>query len=258
MPWSPWPVLGGLLGATALAVFGHSTPVEAADGLGLPDPARVVSITSVVTGTLGAIDQAGGLDQDLAGATRSGPLAVTGPDSTASALLVPLRPTGEILHSALADVGDALPTSLAGPVGAVAGALPRTAAAIAAPGIGSRSSAGLFAGESSVELRGLPARRSAGAEAAGALMQAFSSSAPAWWPPIFGGHVPGLPPVLPLPVNGPGSGGVAPAGGLGSSALAWVAILTIIVALVASARARLGTPATLRSASFVTRTERPG
>ena len=284
----PWSILGALTAAAALAVLGHATPAEAADVSGLSDPVQVASITSVVSEALYGVDQAvsaadpvalpfmrgaraaNSIDDNLAGATRSGSLAATGSGPATSALLVPLRPTSEIVRSALADVGDTLPTPLASPVGVVAAALPQTPAAAAVPavraatpGIGPRSSAGLFAGESSVELRSPPTRRAgaawaAMAPAADAVAQAVTTPAPGWWPPVSGGGVPALPSLPPLPVNGPGFGGVAPAGGLGSPALAWVAILTILVALVASARARLGAPATLRSASFVTRTERPG
>lgn len=262
----PWSILGALTAAAALAVLGHTTPVEAADGPLATGPAPTAGITSIVAEALSGVGRAIAADEgDLVGAPRPGPRAVTGPDRAASGLLVPLRPTTVILRSALDDVGDTLPTPLARPVGIVAAALPETAPApgssVAVPGIGLPSSARLFAGESPVELSSSPTRPGAGAvpaETAAAAAQTASRPAPGPWSPISGGGVPAVPSLPPLPVNGPGSGGVAPAGGLGSPALAWLAILTILVALVASARARLGTPATLRSASFVTRTERPG
>jgi hypothetical protein len=76
---------------------------------------------------------------------------------------------------------------------------------------------------------------------------------------VPGAKLPAAPAPFPyLPDNPPVFGASTPFSGLGTSALTWVAILTMLMALLASARARLSSAATIESGTFVSRMERPG
>ena len=77
--------------------------------------------------------------------------------------------------------------------------------------------------------------------------------------PVPGARTPALPVPFPsLPGSPPMLGAPAPLIGLDTSSLTWVAILTMLVALLASAHIRLGSTPPVPSGAFVSHVERPG
>jgi hypothetical protein len=280
----------------ALLLVGRATPAEAADA---PAPTQLLSGVTVpdavtgagqaladgtpLAGTVNSADAAlsstaasvgvpqaaqtvsrsvGALPIDAGGATPaivSSSLAPLAGGSPATAGLLPgtVRALGGVVPAPVAGTLDNVATALQPTVSQVLSGLP----AGPAPAVPSAPSV----------LAAAPDDRPAGAADASTSVESFDPVAasaasgqgvlvPPGPEPVPGAPAPALPPHLPpLPTNGSGLGELSPVPGFGSASLAWTAMLAVLVALLASAWARLGSPAiTLSSASLFSRTKRPG
>jgi len=259
---SPYAWLGALLLAAALVVLGHAT--ASADDQ--PDLLTAVATTAdsvavnPVTGTL----------MPVVGAATTQPLAPADP-------IVQALAPAQVVDSGwplLQTLTGTTVAPLSGTLRAVGGVLPAPVGAVAQD-VADSLPAPAPAEDSAAPTAPAPPARHA-AEAAGpALPQAHPerpTMAPVatWSPssPASGGAAPapsdptspwspGQPPSL--PVGGTGAGGSSSlTAGFGASSLAWAAVLTLLLALVTLARARLAAPLALRSAMHASRMRRPG
>jgi hypothetical protein len=294
----PWPaLLVAALATGALLLVGRATPAEAADAPApaqllsgvtatVPDAVAGAGQTladgTPLAGTVSSADAAlsstaagvgvpqaaqtvsrsvGALPIDAGGATPAivgsslAPLA-GGPSATTGLLPSTVRALSGVMAAPVAGTLDTVATALqpavdqvmSGPPAGPAPAVPSAPSVLAAaPGA---APAGATDASTTLESFDLVAASAASGEG-------VVAPAPE---PLPGVPAPALPPHLPpLPTNGSGPGELSPVPGFGSASLAWTAMLAVLVALLASAWARLGSPAiTLSSASLFSRTKRPG
>lgn len=274
-----WTWVGALLVAGALVLLGHTSAEAAGDDSPSDQPGALTAVltpVSDVTGTLGQAPVVSSVASSLLPAEAQPATQLiqpvtgsAGPRSSwrlgdQPALMTVAGSTIAPLGRTLTTVGGALP----GPVGSVAQDVAATLPQAALPGSSAPgtplpahlpgaarpgTAAALTAAQQRIERVGL------GLDAADWTVSPRFASGP-------GGAAPSDPPApwspapLPsLPGGASGGGGLAAlTAGLGGSTVAWAAVLTLLLALVVLARARMAEPLALRSAMRASRMRRPG
>ncbi len=277
---SPWTWVGALLVAGALVLLGHSSAEAAGDDSPSDQPGVLTAAVLATAGSIGdtGLGQAPVLSNAVSSLLPAGTQPatqliepVTGSADPQSSLRLGNQPVlRTVAGSTIAPLGRTLTTvggALPGPVGSVAqdvaATLPQAAlqgsSTPAAPapaqlhGVARASAAALTTARPRVE------RVAPGLDAADWTVSPRFASGP-------GGAAPSNPPapwspgsLPPLPGGAPGSGGLAAlTAGLNGSTVAWASVLTLLLALVVLARARMAEPLALRSAMHASRMRRPG
>jgi hypothetical protein len=261
---SSWPWLCAATAAAAVVALTHATQAMAADG----PAAQQSGVSTVLSGVAGTADRT--LPELVPTPTSAAPADLARATTTVAPLTQAAAPVGKpelpvvpavlgLPHSAaVAPAGALLPGGmLPAPVHAAVDRMTANAdPASLAPASPDRS-----VEEPSLAPRPSDRRLSRGPAASGRdrasadLQRSPLGNAE----PVPGAKLPAAPAPFPyLPGNPPVFGASTPFSGLGTSPLTWVAILTMLMALLASARARLGSAATIESGTFVSRMERPG
>ncbi len=287
-----WTWVGALLVAGALVLLGHTSAEASGDDSASDQPGALTAVLATAGGIGDARPVAAPVGE-VAGTLRQAPVVSTAASSLlpaeaqpATQLIEPLTGSADpqsswrladqpvlktVAGSTIAPLGRTLTTvggALPGPVASVArdvaatlpaAALPSSSAPAApmpaqVPGV---ARAGAAAAQTTAQPR--VERVPLGLDAADWTVSPRFASGP-------GGAAPSDPPApwspgpLPsLPGGAPGSGGLAALmAGLSGSTVPWAAVLTLLLALVVLARARMAEPLALRSAMHASRMRRPG